>query len=445
MSNMIDLPDDILIVGLGRTGIATARFLAGMGKTITIADGKEAKDLAPSLEKLRGIDYIGRFGAHREEDFLSHPMIIVSPGVDSELPVLKAAKAKGVHVIGEMELACMFIKEPIIAITGTNGKTTVTTLVGEIFTKAFTHVFVGGNIGNPLINYVIEDREAAYVVVEVSSFQLETVETFRPQTAVLLNITEDHLDRYRSFDDYRRAKFKIFENQTMTDCAILNDNLPDVPALEAKKLYFSTERPLAEGAFLENGIMHIRLNGHEYLYPREISPLVGIHNTENLLVALLIAHIYGINQGLIENVVRQFKGLGHRVEFVREVEGVAYYNDSKATNVDAARRALESMGARVILIAGGKDKGGSYQSIRQVMDRIKALILFGEAKEKIKKELGRFTQTYVTEDLGTAVTQAVRISERGDVVLFSPMCSSFDMFRDYQDRGDSFKRIVESL
>lgn len=442
---MVDLPDDILIVGLGRTGIAAARFLAGMGKRITLADEKDEEDLAPSLEKLRGIDYIGRFGAHREEDFLSHPMIIVSPGVDSELQALKAAKARGIRVIGEMELACTFIKEPVIAITGTNGKTTVTTLVGEIFTQAFTDVFVGGNIGNPLINYIIEDRKAAYVVVEVSSFQLETIETFRPQTAVLLNITEDHLDRYRSFDEYRSAKYRIFENQTMKDYAVFNRNLPDTPALQARKFYFSTQGPLEEGAFFENGIMHIRLNGYEYLYQRNMSPLMGIHNTENLLVALLTSHIYGVDQGIIEKVIREFKGLGHRVEFVREIEGVAYYNDSKATNVDAAKRALESMGSRVILIAGGKDKGGSYQSIREVMDRIKALVLFGEAKEKIWKELGKFTETYVTKDLNSAVAQAALISERGDVVLFSPMCSSFDMFRDYQDRGNSFKRIVGSL
>jgi UDP-N-acetylmuramoylalanine--D-glutamate ligase len=441
----MNLPEDILIVGLGRTGIATARFLAGMGKRIAIADEKTEKDLGNTLDALEGIEFKGFFGPHRVEDFVERPLIVISPGVDNELPALKVARAVGVRVIGEMELAASFIEEPIIAITGTNGKTTVTTLLGEIFNKAFSNVFVGGNIGNPLINYVLEDRKAPFIILEVSSFQLETIEAFRPKTALLLNITEDHLDRYRSFEEYRTAKYRIFENQSADDYAILNRNL-NVPAgLRPRSLFFSAELPLDEGAFYEDGTIHIRLDGQEHLYRRDLSPLVGIHNTENLLAVLLTSHIHNVDRQVIEAVMKNFRGLPHRVEFVRDIGGVRYYNDSKATNVDAAKRALESMDSPVVLIAGGKDKGGSYGVAQNLMSKVKALILFGEGKERIRQELGELTPTVVVGDLGEAVAEATRFAQSGDIVLFSPMCSSFDMFRDYKERGNTFRAIVESM
>jgi UDP-N-acetylmuramoylalanine--D-glutamate ligase len=441
----MNIPDDVLIVGLGRTGIATARYLAGLGKKIFIADEKPEADLAPALEQLKDIRYTGRFGPHEEAEFLAHPMIVISPGVDSELPVLKKAMARGVRVAGEMELASSFVGEPIIAITGTNGKTTVTTLMGEIFREAFPDVFVGGNIGNPLINYLIEGRKAAYLVLEVSSFQLETIEGFRPDAAILLNVTEDHLDRYRSYEEYKAAKYRIFKNQRADDRAILNADLPAIPGIRGRKFYFSSHEVLREGAFAADDKMRIRLDGKEYTYRRDLSPLVGVHNTENLLVTLLTAHLTGIDQGTIERVVSRFKGLDHRVEFVRELKGVKYYNDSKATNVDAAKRALESMGSGIILIAGGKDKGGTYLVMSDLMRKVKAMVLLGEAKERIKSELGGLTETYMTGSLQEAVDQAARIAGTGDTVLFSPMCSSFDMFKDYKDRGNTFRQIVESL
>jgi UDP-N-acetylmuramoylalanine--D-glutamate ligase len=275
----VNLPDDVLIVGLGMTGVATARFLAKMGKKISIVDEKPEPVLTTSLKALEGVQFTGSFGSHRREDFLAHPLIVVSPGVDSELPLLREAREHGIRVIGEMELAYSFIDEPIIAITGTNGKTTVTTLIGEIFKKAFGNVFVGGNIGDPLINYVLKGTKAEYVILEVSSFQLETIETFRPKTSILLNVTEDHLDRYRSFAEYRDAKYRIFENQKEDDFAIVNGNLPSLKSMKAKKLFFSSEKDVQEGSFVKDGVMTVRLQGQEYRYERAISPLMGNHNT----------------------------------------------------------------------------------------------------------------------------------------------------------------------
>lgn len=441
----MNLPDDVLIVGMGMTGVATARFLAKMEKKITIVDEKPESELASSLKALEGVQFRGSFGSHRREDFLAHPLIVVSPGVDSELPLLREAREKGIRVIGEMELAYSWIKEPIIAITGTNGKTTVTTLIGEIFKKAYENVFVGGNIGDPLINYVLKGTRAEYVIIEVSSFQLETIEAFKPKTAALLNVTEDHLDRYRSFGEYRDAKYRIFENQSTEDFAIFNANLSVPESCRAKRLFFSLDRDISEGAYLKDGVMSVRLGRQEYHYERSLSPLVGIHNTENLLVALLVAHIHEIDESIVRAAIRGFKGLPHRIEAVRTIDNIVFYNDSKATNVDSTKRALESVDGNVVLIAGGKDKGGSYKVIADQMKKIRALILIGEAKERINTELGTYADTYLERDLSGAVRRAFQVAKNGDIVLFSPMCSSFDMFRDYKDRGNQFKSMVESL
>ncbi|MDR2019111.1 MAG: UDP-N-acetylmuramoyl-L-alanine--D-glutamate ligase [Syntrophobacterales bacterium] len=441
----MDLPDDILIAGLGKTGIALTRFLAGMGKRVAVTDAKREEDLNESLAALNGVKFKGIFGGHDRDLFLSFPMIVISPGIDSEEPFLREARGKGIPVIGELELAARFVDEPIITITGTNGKTTTTTLIGEIFEKVYPGVFVGGNIGNPFINYVREGKKAPYIILEVSSFQLETINTFHPGTAVLLNITEDHLDRYRSYDEYIRAKYRIFENSTESDYAIIGKGLPVKDLVKARTYFFSAKEPLEEGAFLEGDTMHVRIKGEEFLYKRALSRLVGIHNTENILAALIVAHAHNIEQDAVEEVVSGFTGLAHRVEPVRTLKGITFYNDSKATNVDAAKRAIESMDSNVILIAGGKDKGGSYQTVAGLMGKIKAMILIGEAKEKIAEELSGFTVTYMEEDLTGAVERALAVADRGDSVLFSPMCSSFDMFRDYKERGNIFKRIVESL
>jgi UDP-N-acetylmuramoylalanine--D-glutamate ligase len=445
MRSDMNIPDRILIVGLGTTGIAVAKFLHGIGKQVALADEKAEGELTATLAALAGIPFTGYFGPHRNEDFLAYPMIVLSPGVDTELPVLKEARSNGIRTIGEIELASLFIKEPIIAITGTNGKTTTTTLIGEIFKKAFGDVFVGGNIGTPLIRYVTEGRKTSHIVLEISSFQLETIETFQPNTAILLNITEDHLDRYRSFNEYKEAKYRIFENQTESDYALINTNILPVMKGNPKVFPFSTHQEISEGAFARDGNLYVRFEGREFIYKREISPLIGTHNTENILTALLTAHIYGIDQAITEDVLKTFKGLPHRVEHIRTINRIAFYNDSKATNVDAAKRALESIDGTIVLIAGGKDKGGSYRAITEVADKIRALVVIGEAQEKIVHELGDRIKTYTENSLEDAVRKAREVARAGDMVLLSPMCSSFDMFKDYKDRGDTFRRIVELL
>ena len=440
-----DIPERVLVVGLGKTGVSLVKFLSGLGKKVTVTDIKSREQLASSLAELNGTPYVGHFGSHVKDDFLDHEMILVSPGVDSHLGLLLEARARGRRIIGEIELASRFIKEPIIAITGTNGKTTTTTLLGQVFAAAFKDVFVGGNIGKPLIDYVLKGQKARFVIAEISSFQLETIEQFRPHVAILLNITEDHLDRYTSFEEYVAAKWRFFENQTSEDYAFLTADLAGRNRVKARCLYFSTRISLTEGAFLDGDTLVVRLSGQEFRYRRDLSPLVGIHNSENLLAVLLTSHIYGIDRPVIEQALRKFKGLPHRMEFVREKNGVRFYNDSKATNVDATRRALESMPSSVILVAGGKDKGGSYKVITELSDKIKGLVLFGEAKEKIEKELGSHMPTYMVATLSEAVEKAFAIAGPGETVLFSPMCSSFDMFKDYKDRGEKFRRIVEAL
>ncbi|HPU30328.1 MAG TPA: UDP-N-acetylmuramoyl-L-alanine--D-glutamate ligase, partial [Syntrophorhabdaceae bacterium] len=327
----------------------------------------------------------------------------------------------------------------------TNGKTTVTTLLGEIFKAQFKDVCVGGNIGNPLINYVMGGKKAKFVILEISSFQLETIYSFHPHISMLLNITEDHLDRYRSYDEYIGAKLRIFENQNEKDVAVINKNIMIHTPIKAKKFFFSIKDILDEGAFYKDGFMFVRLDGKEYIYRRDLSPLTGEHNTENLLSCLIVSHIVGVDRAVIEDTLKKFRGLPHRVEFIKNIDGITFINDSKATNVDATKRALEGMKGNVILIAGGKDKGGSYKEIASEMRKVKALFVIGEAKERIEKELGLYTKVFKEKDLKDAVIKAYEMAEKGDTVLFSPMCSSFDMFRDYKERGNVFKQIVESI
>ncbi len=441
----MDIPQSILIVGLGATGLSVARYLGGLGKQITITDRKREEELAAQLPALNGITFTARFGEHCREDFLRHDLIVVSPGVDTEAPLFKEAMAHGVPVVGEIEFASAFVDEPIIAVTGTNGKTTCTSLLGEVFRAAFGEVFVGGNIGRPLMEYVRAGKRLPYVILEISSFQLETAETFHPRTALLLNITEDHLDRYRSFDDYVRAKLRIFENQSEGDHAILNRNMAVPVTGRGRRIFFSSGGELEEGAFVRSGSLVVRLDGQEYVYKRSLSPLVGVHNTENILSVLLVAHLYGIAQQVIEEALAAFRGLPHRIEFVRELKGVTFYNDSKATNVDATRRALEGFDKPLVLIAGGKDKGGSYRSIAAFRGKVKAIVVLGAAGARIAEELGGDFAIFNEETLGGAVERAFGLAGPGETVLFSPMCSSFDMFLDYKDRGNKFREAVEAL
>lgn len=440
-----DLPKKALIVGLGKTGLSLIRLLTTFDIEVTVTDLKKEEELAFQLEKIRDLKVNLRLGEHRREDFLDTELIILSPGVDPNIPFVQEAKKKGVKVTGELEFACLFVQEPIIAITGTNGKTTVTTLIGKLFERAFGNVFVGGNIGTPLTDYLMEKNKAKFVILEVSSFQLETIEDFHPQCAVLLNVTEDHLDRYPSFSNYLEAKLRLFKNLTENDMAVINRDVNIKGKMAGKTFFFSSKEKLEEGAFLDGDRMVIRVNGVETTYSRSSSPLFGKHNTENLLASILVAHLYGIDRLSIEQSISEFRGLPHRTEFVREINGITFINDSKATNVDATKRALESVDRPTILIAGGKDKMGSYRPIISEKEKIKALILFGEAKKRIKRELEDSIHCLLADDLESAVRIAYELAKQGDIVLFSPMCSSFDMFRDYSERGDKFKEIVSKL
>ncbi|MBT0653317.1 UDP-N-acetylmuramoyl-L-alanine--D-glutamate ligase [Geomobilimonas luticola] len=445
----------ILVVGLARTGVAVARFLVKQGAQVTITDMKGEADLASWLDKLAGLPVTLELGGHDEERFRTADLIVVSPGVPLDIKPLLAARAAGRMIVSEVELASRFITAPVAAITGTNGKTTTTTLTGEIFKAAGFATFVGGNIGNPLIEAVEpaspETKAVAYerVVVELSSFQLEGIERFRPRVAVLLNITEDHLDRYATFQEYIDAKLRIFMNQTAEDFAVLNVDDPLVAAsadrLAARVVPTSQRQELSEGLFLRNGVITFRWEGREEHFTTAGYHLQGVHNIENIMAALATALLMGCDAATCQAAVSAFRGLPHRMELVRTVNGVPWYEDSKATNVGSVEKALASFD-NITLIAGGKDKGGSYAPLAELVEsRVRHMVLIGEARERIARELGHLTDTHMAASLEEAVQTAAALTERGGIVLFSPACSSFDMFRDYEERAERYKSLVRAL
>jgi UDP-N-acetylmuramoylalanine--D-glutamate ligase len=366
-----------------------------------------------------------------------------------DLPQLLAAQQAGVEIISEIELASRFIDVPLAAITGTNGKTTTTTLLGAIFKHNGYHTFVGGNIGNPLIEMAEGHEIVDQVVAEISSFQLEWVTSFRPTVAALLNLSEDHLDRYSDYQAYIDAKLRIFENQTSDDFAVVNRDDPlvwkQVQNIKAQLFPFSRRHELDEGIFYRDGVITYRHNGREECFPTAAVRLQGVHNQENIMAALACALLLGCRADESFETVLCFEALHHRMEFVREVNGVSYYEDSKATNVGSVEKALESFD-NITLIAGGKDKGGSYAPLKAlVQERVRHLVLIGEAAERMESELGQCTDTRRASTLEDAVRQAAEITIRGGTVLMSPACSSFDMFRDYEERAQRFISAVKSL
>lgn len=390
------------------------------------------------------------WGGHTMENFLRQDLIILSPGVNPAIEPVRKALGKGVQVISEVELAYHFIRIPIIAVTGTNGKTTTTLLIGEMLKDEGKRVGIGGNVGEPLILFVEGRDRWETLVVEVSSFQLEGIREFRPRCSILLNITEDHLDRYPRYEDYIEAKLRIFKNQGIGDTAILNRDDPVVMRHEekvrAKKFFFSRKEKVEEGAFSNGESILLRLNGAEEVYSLSQSPLKGIHNVENMMAAIIVARLFGSSKGAVERVLRRFKGLEHRLEFIREVEGVCYYNDSKGTNVGSVVKSLQSFQGPVILIAGGKDKHTDLHPLGEwVRSRVRRMILIGEAKERMARELGALTDTVMARSMEEAVLLAHRSAKKGEVVLLSPACSSFDMFKDYEERGRVFKEAVNRL
>jgi len=440
----------VLVVGMARTGIAAAKFLKAKGSLVTTTEAKPEEEMKEAVQELKGMDLSTEWGGHQTETFLKQDLIVVSPGVDLSVDPVQKAIRHGVRVISEIELAYHFIRVPIVAITGTNGKTTTTLLIGEMLREDGKAVGVGGNVGEPLILFADGGDRWEVLVVEISSFQLEAIEDFRPRISVLLNITEDHLDRYSSYADYIEVKVRIFANQNSGDLAILNRDDPIVmqfgEKVKEKKAMFSMNEKLEEGASSNGQTISLRLGGKGEEYSLAKTPLKGIHNVENMMAALTAARIFGCSKKAIQNVLDRFKGLEHRLEFVREVGGIRFYNDSKGTNVGSVVKSLQSFSEPVILIAGGKDKNGDLSPLKElVQKRVKRLVLLGEAKERMSHELGGLTDTVMAKTMEEAVSLARQKAKGGEVVLLSPACSSFDMFKDYKERGKVFKEAVRRL
>lgn len=454
----------VAVVGLARSGMAAARLLARLGARVTVADRKGEHELSDALSRLdaRGLQLA--LGERYETAFQDAELVVISPGVPTHTDILDRVRTRGGRVIGELELASRFFRTPIFAVTGTNGKSTTVTLIGKFLEASGRRAFVGGNLGIALSEAALQVYEAECagapspyecVVAEVSSFQLETIEQFRPHVAALLNITTDHMDRYARVEDYVAAKARIFENQTPADYSLVNLGDPQVVGLSAQgrgtRLGFTRGDRIpvdfAGGASLQGERLTVSLQGTtQDLCRRSDMKLIGLHNVENALAASTIGLLAGCSVEAIRGVLASFPGLEHALEFVRERHGVRYINDSKGTNVDATLKALESVEQPLWLIAGGKDKGGDFSRlIPAVGQRAKGIITMGEAAPLIEAALGRVVPVRQAASLRDAVSLAASLAVAGDMVLLSPCCASFDMFIDYQDRGRQFKALVQAL
>ncbi|MFB3920387.1 MAG: UDP-N-acetylmuramoyl-L-alanine--D-glutamate ligase [Terriglobia bacterium] len=441
----------VLVVGLARSGRAAAKCFAQRGAEVTVTDLRHPWELQVDIPELLTSKIGMELGGHREETFLRQDLIVVSPGVPPELPPLEAARRQKIPVVPEVEAASWFLEARLAGITGSNGKTTTTALLGEMLKASGFPTFVGGNIGVPLISAVDRLPKEGVAVTELSSFQLETVESFRPRVAVLLNLTPNHLDRHPSFEAYVRAKQQIFRNQTAEDVAVLNADDSTVMTLEpgivARKIFFSRKRSLPEGVFVSNGHIVYRVANLErvLLETREVG-LRGAFNLENILAAAAAACALGADFEAVRAAVRGFHAVEHRLEFVREIRGVQFFNDSKATSVDAAAKALTAFDHGVHLILGGKDKGAPYAPLVPLLGgRARCAYLIGAAAERIARELHGAVELVHAGQLETAMRRAFERAVRGDTILLSPACSSFDQFQDYEHRGRVFKELAELL
>ena len=440
----------VLVVGLARTGVVTALFSAGYGATVTATDERPEAELTETAAKLRAAGVKLELGGHNPDSFANQDLIIVSPGVPAKLPALELARARNIPVWSEVELAWRFLRGKLIAITGSNGKTTTTSLVAHILQTASIPTLVGGNIGTPLLALVENSMDTTVTVAEISSFQLETIEKFRPEIGVLLNLTPDHLDRHASFEEYAVAKMRMFENQIERDMAVLNADDPEITRRMPTKphiFWFSRQKRVAAGAFLRDEQIFFRNEGSEVaLARREEIPLRGEHNVENVLAACAAACLAGADPGAIATGIKTFKGVEHRLEFVAEISGVQFYNDSKATNVDAAVKAIEAFPGPLIVILGGKDKGSPYTPLRELLhERARMAILIGAAAGKIAQDLRDSVPLNNAGTLDRALEIAMQSAQTGDTVLLAPACSSFDQFKNFEHRGRTFKELVANL
>ena len=440
----------VLVVGLARTGIATALFCAARGAHVTASEERPESQLAETAAKLHGAGVSLELGGHRAPTFLQQDLIVPSPGVPPKLPALAAARAAGVPVWSEIELAWRFLRGRLLCITGSNGKTTTTSLLGHILETAKLPVQVAGNIGTPLISRVDLSSDAGFTVVEASSFQLESISAFRPDIAVLLNVTPDHLDRYGSIEAYGKAKARMFENQTAEDAAIINAEDPVAPQYAPtgpRVFWFSRLKRVASGCYLRDNEIVFRCDGVEsVLLERGVIGLRGSHNIENVLAAAAAAKLAGVEPAAISEGVRTFAGVEHRIEYVATISGVDYFNDSKATNVDATLKALDAFPGNVLVILGGKDKGCDYRILRQALrGHARMALLIGSAAEKIEAQLEGVVPVERAETLARAVQAAAKRAQPGDTVLLAPACASFDQFESYEHRGRVFKQLVREL
>jgi UDP-N-acetylmuramoylalanine--D-glutamate ligase len=440
----------IVIIGMGKTGIATARFLGNQGAKVVVTDEKQFDQWGGEFKQIAGEKWL-EVGDYNARVLEGADMVVPSPGVPPNSDLLVEAQKKNIPVVSEIELAYWFLKVPVIAVTGTNGKTTTTTLLGEILQRSGKKVFVGGNIGTPLIEYAETSQKDDFIVAEISSFQLQWIEKFRPFIAILLNITCDHINYHGSFAEYRRVKAGIFANQTKTDWAILNaadqeqDGIAD--ATYAQIVKFSSKDVLSPGIFIkDNDIVLIMPGFNEEKYSLSIINLPGLHNVENVMAAIMAARLCGCSQKDIIATVRAFSGLPHRIEFTGERNSIKFYDDSKGTNVGSVLRALETFTQPVILLLGGRDKDGDFESLKPLLKKkTRKVILFGEARNRIASLIGEDVPVLKKAGLREAIQSAYKDAQSGDVVLLSPGCASFDEFANYKDRGNFFKDVVRNL
>jgi UDP-N-acetylmuramoylalanine--D-glutamate ligase len=442
----------VLVVGLGKTGMALITFLNQQGAHILISDTQPVHEIKEILKNFRETNppLVIEGGGHSVPFFSRADLVMVSPGVPLDLPPLQEVRRQGTPVWGELELFASLCRTPVAAVTGTNGKTTTAALLNDMLLASGRETFLGGNIGRPLLEYLISGQTKDVVVAEISSFQLDSSLHFLPQVGLLLNITEDHLDRYPSFQAYVDSKASLFRNKGKEEMAVLNWDDPLVRSLGAKLqepvFFFSRKDRPSPGAFLDNNQIVLETDTIKEAYRLDGFSLPGIHNLENALAAALGARLMGASSRGIQKTLSSFKGFGHRLEWVAEIKGVHFYDDSKGTNVGAVVKALEGFSQPVLLIAGGRGKGGDYGPLKSlIQEKVKGLALIGEARQEMSDQLGPLTKTVLVQTLEEAVYWAFQQAQAGDVVLLSPACSSFDMFRDYGHRGEVFQGTVRQL
>lgn len=449
----------VMVVGLARSGISLAHFLTENGAEVTVTDHKSKAELSAALEQVDGLPIKFELGGHSPKAFLQQDLVILSPGVPPTLKIFDYARSQGVKVTGEFEFATWFIKEPVIAVTGTNGKSTVCKLTEMFLNASGVKTWLGGNFGKPLVEYLREKERSQVVVAEVSSFQLEHMEKFVPINILFTNVSENHLDRYRSMEDYVGAKRRVFMNTNQATTSILNADDNQViemardPLVQRGRIFYFSRKPTLEPQIMNIGgavnikkEIRVRTGPDIEYYTTDNIKMRGRHAVENVMAAILASREHGATHEAIQNVIDTFTGMPHRLEYVRKVGGVEFFNDSKATNVSAVSKALDAFDENVILIMGGKDTNLNYAPLRNAIKaKVKTLILVGEAKERINRDLGDFAETFLIGTFEEAVLIAYQKSRIGDVVLLSPGASSFDMFDSYEERGNYFKEIVRKF